>query len=142
RKVWRFAASGRLGLRPALRTGANGGRPVVTENGNLLLDCTPDEPLRGGAAARALQAALLAIPGVGGTGLFLGTAGRVLVGYGTDASGFSAERMVPARRAPEVPAPASPLGRGVFWSAGSRPSGALRSRATVVHDRGRGMSDP
>jgi ribose 5-phosphate isomerase A len=70
-----------LGLRPALRTGADGGRPMVTENGNLLLDCAPDVPLRDGDAARALEAALLAIPGVVDTGLFLGTAERVLVGY-------------------------------------------------------------
>jgi ribose 5-phosphate isomerase A len=70
-----------LGLRPALRAAADGGRPLVTENGNLVLDCAPGEPLRDEAAARALEAALLAIPGVVDTGLFLGTAERVLVGY-------------------------------------------------------------
>jgi ribose 5-phosphate isomerase A len=43
------------------------GRPVVTDNGNLLLDC------RVGAMKdpRALEATLRAIPGVVGTGLFL-----------------------------------------------------------------------
>lgn len=70
-----------LGLRPTVRTGADGARPVITENGNLMLDCAPEAPLRDGAAARALEAALLAIPGVVDTGLFLGTAERVLVGY-------------------------------------------------------------
>lgn len=38
------------------------------------------EPLHDGAAARALEATLLGIAGVVDTGLFLGTAERVLVG--------------------------------------------------------------
>jgi ribose 5-phosphate isomerase A len=63
-----------LGLRPTVRAG-------VTDNGNLMLDCVPGEPLRDGAAARGLEATLRAIPGVVDTGLFLGTAERVLVGY-------------------------------------------------------------
>jgi ribose 5-phosphate isomerase A len=54
---------------------------VITENGNVLLDCTPDAVLADGRAARALDAALRAIPGVVDTGLFLGTAERVLVGH-------------------------------------------------------------
>jgi ribose 5-phosphate isomerase A len=70
-----------LGLRPTVRTGPDGARPVITENGNLMLDCAPREPLRDGPAARSLEATLLAIPGVVDTGLFLGTAERVLVGY-------------------------------------------------------------
>jgi len=70
-----------LGLEPRLRTGPDGARPVITENGNLLLDCAPREVLRDGPAARALEAVLRAIPGVVDTGLFLGTAERVLVGY-------------------------------------------------------------
>jgi len=70
-----------LGLRPTVRSEAGGARPVITDNGNLILDCAPGEPLRDGAAARALEAELLAIPGVVDTGLFLGTAERVLVGY-------------------------------------------------------------
>jgi ribose 5-phosphate isomerase A len=51
------------------------GRPVVTDNGNLLLDC------RVGALrdAGAVDAAIRAIPGVVGTGLFLGLRPTVLV---------------------------------------------------------------
>jgi ribose 5-phosphate isomerase A len=63
-----------LGLRPTVRAG-------VTDNGNLMIDCALDQPLRDGAAARGLEAALRGIPGVVDTGLFLGTAERVLVGY-------------------------------------------------------------
>jgi ribose 5-phosphate isomerase A len=59
---------------------SGGGGPVVTDNGNLILDCALASPL-GGAAARALEAAVRAIPGVLDTGLFLGTAERVLVGH-------------------------------------------------------------
>ena len=70
-----------LGLEPTVRSAAGGAGPLVTENGNLVLDCAPGEPLQDGSAARALEAALLAIPGVVDTGLFLGTAERVLVGY-------------------------------------------------------------
>jgi ribose 5-phosphate isomerase A len=69
-----------LNLRPALRTRSQGG-PWLTENHNVILDCAIDAPLRDGAAARALEAAILAIPGVVDTGLFLGTAEQVLVGY-------------------------------------------------------------
>ncbi len=68
-----------LGLTPTVRAGAVGA-PFVTDNGNLTLDCAPAAPL-GDAAARTLEAALLAIPGVVDTGLFLGTAERVLVGH-------------------------------------------------------------
>lgn len=70
-----------LGLVAAVRTDADGTRPLLTENGNLTLDCVVTEPLGDGRAARALEAALLAIVGVVDTGLFLGTAERVLVGY-------------------------------------------------------------
>jgi ribose 5-phosphate isomerase A len=69
-----------LGLTPALRTDPAGGR-LLTENGNVTLDCRPATPLADGTAARVLEAAVLAIPGVVDTGLFLGTAERVLVGY-------------------------------------------------------------
>lgn len=62
-----------LGLRPELRM--IGGRPYVSDNGNPILDCRtsalPD--------AAALDRAILAIPGVVGTGLFLGMADLVLV---------------------------------------------------------------
>jgi len=70
-----------LGLRPTVRTEPDGARAVITENGNLMLDCAPGAPLPDGTAARALETALLAIPGVVDTGLFLGTAERVLVGH-------------------------------------------------------------
>jgi ribose 5-phosphate isomerase A len=68
-----------LGLRPALRSAASS--PAATDNGNWILDCRLDEPLADGQAARTLERALLAIPGVVDTGLFLGTAERVLVGH-------------------------------------------------------------
>jgi ribose 5-phosphate isomerase A len=69
-----------LGLRPTLRTEPGNTRAATTDNGNLLLDCAPGEVLDE-RAARALDAALRTIPGVVDTGLFLGTAERVLVGY-------------------------------------------------------------
>jgi ribose 5-phosphate isomerase A len=68
-----------LGLRPVLRLGAGGDAPIVTDNGNVILDCVPPAPLDA-RAARTTEAAILAIPGVVDTGLFLGTAERVLVG--------------------------------------------------------------
>jgi ribose 5-phosphate isomerase A len=55
------------------------GRPVVTDNGNLLLDCRIG-PL---AAPAELDATLRAIPGVIATGLFIGFAPSVLVWDGT-----------------------------------------------------------
>jgi len=69
-----------LGILPTLRVDADG-RPVVTENGNLTIDCGLPAPLEETRGARALEATLRAIPGVVDTGLFLGTAERVLVGY-------------------------------------------------------------
>ncbi|HEY2389148.1 MAG TPA: ribose-5-phosphate isomerase RpiA [Candidatus Binatia bacterium] len=67
-----------LALTPTLRLDATG-TPVVTDNGNVILDCAPPAAFDA-RAARATEAALLAIPGVVDTGLFLGTAERVLVG--------------------------------------------------------------
>jgi len=62
-----------LGYPPVLRP--KGGKPWVTDNGNLLLDATvttiPD--------AAALDRTLLDIPGVVGTGLFVGIAQLVIV---------------------------------------------------------------
>ena len=69
-----------LGLLPTLRMNQEG-HPFISENGNLIVDCAPEEPLGDAAAARELEGALRAIPGVVDTGLFLGTAERVLVGY-------------------------------------------------------------
>jgi ribose 5-phosphate isomerase A len=69
------------GLRPGVRMDATGGRELVNENGNLTLDCALPAPLADAHAARALETSLLAMPGVVDTGLFLGTAERVLVGY-------------------------------------------------------------
>jgi ribose 5-phosphate isomerase A len=68
-----------LGLAPVVRR--HDGTPVVTENGNLTLDCTLAAPIAGAERARDLERRLRAIPGVVDTGLFLGTAERVIVGY-------------------------------------------------------------
>jgi ribose 5-phosphate isomerase A len=67
-----------LGCRPVLW--ADGDRPLLTDNGNCVLDCGVGpivEPSR-------LENDLRGIPGVVGTGLFLGMAGSVLVGEGDD----------------------------------------------------------
>jgi ribose 5-phosphate isomerase A len=69
-----------LGLLSSLRLDHTG-QPFISENENLILDCAPSEPLRDGGAARALERAMLAIAGVVDTGLFLGTAERVIVGH-------------------------------------------------------------
>lgn len=69
-----------LGLLPTLRMQGDATRPFLSDNGNLIIDCAPPEPLDG-RSARALERALLGIVGVVDTGLFLGTADRVLVGY-------------------------------------------------------------
>ena len=69
-----------LGLTPTVRLGSDG-TPFRTDNGNFTLDCAPREALADGTAARALEASILAIPGVVDTGLFLGTAERVLIGH-------------------------------------------------------------
>src|SRR5262249_22974973 len=64
----------RPGCAPVVRTVE--GRPFVSDNGNVVVDCTiaPIENLT------AFDAWLREIPGVVGTGLFLGTADTVLVG--------------------------------------------------------------
>jgi ribose 5-phosphate isomerase A len=66
----------RLGLSAELRQSS--GRPLSTDNGNVILDCAVS-PLPEPAA---LAARLLAIPGVVDTGLFLGLAETVLVAEG------------------------------------------------------------
>jgi ribose 5-phosphate isomerase A len=69
-----------LGIRPTVRAGA-GLSPFITENGNLTLDCALPLALATAASARQMEIAIRAIPGVVDTGLFLGTAERVLVGH-------------------------------------------------------------
>jgi ribose 5-phosphate isomerase A len=64
----------RLGLRPEVRLG-RANRQFFSDNGNLVFDCGVTA-LRNPAR---LEAALLAVPGVVGTGLFLGIADVVLV---------------------------------------------------------------
>ena len=71
----------RLGLVARVRLDPKTGLPLQSENGNLTLDCAASEPLRDGRAARELEAALRDMRGVVDTGLFLGTAERVLVGH-------------------------------------------------------------
>jgi ribose 5-phosphate isomerase A len=69
------------------------GRLFVTDNGNHILDCGTG-PI---ADPAALELAIRAVPGVVGSGLFLGLADVVLVGDETDAFALVAERRRPAR---------------------------------------------
>ena len=69
------------GLDPQARMDAEGHAALVNENGNLTFDCALPAPLADARAAHALESLLRAIPGVVDTGLFLGTAERVLVGH-------------------------------------------------------------
>jgi len=62
-----------LGCRPTVRE--HEGRPLVTDNGNQILDCGIS-PLSDPAG---FEQAILGIPGVVGTGLFIGMADTVLV---------------------------------------------------------------
>lgn len=62
-----------LGCRPAVRE--HYGQPFVTDNGNHILDCSIS-PIPDPAA---FEQAILGIPGVVGTGLFVGMAETVLV---------------------------------------------------------------
>lgn len=70
-----------LGLKPVLRQDAKAGRPFISVNGNLIFDCDVSRPLAEPGLARTLETAVCRIPGVVDTGLFLGTAERVLVGH-------------------------------------------------------------
>jgi ribose 5-phosphate isomerase A len=67
-----------LGAKPELRGGD--AKPYVTDNGNYILDCGigPIEDPQG------FELALISIPGVLGTGLFLGMADVVLVQIGDE----------------------------------------------------------
>jgi ribose 5-phosphate isomerase A len=67
-----------LGCAPELRV--RQARPFVTDNGNLILDCRVGPLTR----PRKLERVIRAIPGVVGTGLFLGVAHTVLIQSGTD----------------------------------------------------------
>ena len=62
-----------LGCRPMLRL--VDGQPFVTDNGNRILDCAVS-PIQEPAA---FERAIVSIPGVIGTGLFIGMANTVLV---------------------------------------------------------------
>lgn len=70
-----------LGCEPVLRVvKADANRPFLTDNGNYILDCefaAIDEPAK-------LDAAVLTIPGVVGTGLFVAMAECVLVQNGSE----------------------------------------------------------
>ncbi|MGZ6243509.1 MAG: ribose-5-phosphate isomerase RpiA [Candidatus Binataceae bacterium] len=66
-----------LGLKPAVRIDASGSE-FLSDNGNLVMDCGTsafEAPAR-------LERELLAIPGVVGTGLFIGIASVVLIANG------------------------------------------------------------
>jgi ribose 5-phosphate isomerase A len=67
-----------LGCRPVPHV--HGGSLFVTDNGNHILDCQID-PIED---AQSLESSIRAIPGVVGTGLFLGMADTVLVGDRND----------------------------------------------------------
>jgi len=63
-----------LGFPSTVRSGADG-RPLLSDNGNWILDCQVERIPNPGQ----LDSALLAIPGVVGTGLFVGMADVVIV---------------------------------------------------------------
>jgi ribose 5-phosphate isomerase A len=67
-----------LGCEPELRTVER--EPVVSDNGNLIIDCAVGAI----ADARGLERRLRSIPGVIDSGLFLGMADTVLVGDGDE----------------------------------------------------------
>lgn len=70
---------GKLGLETELRE-AKDGQTLVTDNGNWVLDARLSPPLD----AVALEQAIVGMPGVLGTGFFLGMADAVLIGSGED----------------------------------------------------------
>jgi ribose 5-phosphate isomerase A len=70
-----------LGLKPVLRQDPKAGRAFLSNNGNVIFDCHVSRPLAEPQLARTLETAVCRIPGVVDTGLFLGTAERVLVGH-------------------------------------------------------------
>jgi len=74
---WRQAmrAIAATGCTPQLRAAASG-EPLITDNGNYIVDCRYD----GIADPARLHDQLNALPGVLDNGLFVGMAGRVIVG--------------------------------------------------------------
>jgi ribose 5-phosphate isomerase A len=80
-------AASKLGLKPEVRRNSDGS-DFVSDNGNPILDCAVRE-IRNPAN---LERELLAIPGVIGTGLFVGMASAILV-----ASDDSAPRLLKPR---------------------------------------------
>jgi ribose 5-phosphate isomerase A len=81
------------GYRPHVRTTPDG-RPFLTDNGNEILDLAPARPITDPAAE---EAALSGLTGVVETGLFVGLARRVVVGY---PDGHVEERLRPAAPPP------------------------------------------
>lgn len=69
----------KLGLSPTLRLIDH--KPFISDNGNLTLDCALSVPIAGRDAAWNLEREILSIAGVVDTGLFIGTASRVLIGH-------------------------------------------------------------
>jgi len=63
-------------------------KTLVTDNGNWILDAKLQTPLD----ASALESAITAIPGVLGTGFFVGMADAVIIGSGRDVEIRRAER--------------------------------------------------
>jgi ribose 5-phosphate isomerase A len=78
---------GKLGLDADRRVDGHS-QSVVTDNGNWILDAKLRPPLD----ALALESAIVAIPGVVGTGFFLGMADAVIVGSGPDVEVRRAQR--------------------------------------------------
>lgn len=68
----------RLGCNPSLRE--DGGKPYVTDNGNYILHCKVP-PMDN---AEQWEMAIRAVPGVVGTGLFLGMADTILIRDGNE----------------------------------------------------------
>ncbi|HIF95106.1 MAG TPA: ribose-5-phosphate isomerase RpiA [Myxococcales bacterium] len=67
----------KLGLGAARRVDDHS-KTIVTDNGNWILDAKLETPLD----ANALESAILTIPGVLGTGFFLGMADAIIIGDG------------------------------------------------------------
>jgi len=81
-----------LGLEPALRVAA-GGETFVTDNGNWIFDCGT----KALSDAAGLERAMRVLPGVVGTGLFLGMADAVLVQDGRQVRVLERSQPVRAR---------------------------------------------